>query len=252
MKRKYIYLFALLSSFAFTSCEKNAIQSIDNPPSGAKIKFFNFSVGSPVVNFYANDTKVTAASSATGIESGTGGVAYGSAGPSSNYAQISVGTYTLKGVRPSTALVDPNAIVSTLSAALAEGKYYSFYQAGIYNTATKSSDAFILEDNIPELDTTAAYVRFVHGVSNATAMNFIVFNTVSSTESTVADNIVYKSGSAFVKIPQGIYNLYGRYPATPLVNTVSRANVSFLRGRVYTLTSRGNISAAAFDNTPNR
>jgi len=36
------------------------------------VKFYNFSTGAPGVNFYANDTKLTAITSTTGAESTTG------------------------------------------------------------------------------------------------------------------------------------------------------------------------------------
>ena len=105
------------------------------------------------------------------------------------------------------------------------------------------------------MDTSTAYVRFVHGVSNAAEMNLVVQHPTLLLENIVATSIAYKNGSAFVKIPQGIYNLYGRYPATPMVNTMSRLSVTFLKGRVYTVASRGNITIplnAVFDNTANR
>ena len=51
----------LLCALAVTSCEKNAVTDITAPFPGANIKFFNFEVNAPGVNFYSNDAKVTAA-----------------------------------------------------------------------------------------------------------------------------------------------------------------------------------------------
>src|SRR5687767_13040381 len=86
----------LIAVAIMTACEKNAVGIIDDPEAGngANVKFFNYSVGSPQVNFYVNDKKVTAISAtgcyllddanrqqclSTGMES-TAGVAYGAAG----------------------------------------------------------------------------------------------------------------------------------------------------------------------------
>ncbi|MDQ3402490.1 MAG: DUF4397 domain-containing protein, partial [Actinomycetota bacterium] len=66
----------LLCAAALAACEENAIPDLTGPMPSARIKFFNFGVGAPGVNFYANDTKLTAIASATGTES-TVGVNYG-------------------------------------------------------------------------------------------------------------------------------------------------------------------------------
>ena len=56
---------ALLAAVLLSSCyEKNAIGDIAGPAPGARIKFFHFGVNAPGMNFYANDAKVTAISSA--------------------------------------------------------------------------------------------------------------------------------------------------------------------------------------------
>ena len=69
---------AALLAVSLTACDKNAVQPLTGPVAGSYIKFFNFGVGAPNVNFYANDTKITAIQSTTGTES-TLGVAYGGA-----------------------------------------------------------------------------------------------------------------------------------------------------------------------------
>ncbi|MGH7620038.1 MAG: hypothetical protein ACREPM_22720, partial [Gemmatimonadaceae bacterium] len=62
---KYTYrsLALLLSVAAIAACDKNGVQNITAPATGAAVKFFNFGVGAPGVNFYANTPKVTAISS---------------------------------------------------------------------------------------------------------------------------------------------------------------------------------------------
>jgi len=256
---KKVYLFMLMITAALTSCEDRAVQEIDLPASGAQIKFYNFSVNAPIVNFYANDTKVTAATSSTGAESGTTGVAYGSVGPAVNYAQVSPGTYAFKGVTPSTAATNPNTVVSSLSAPVETGKFYSYYMSGFYNTTTKTSDAFIVEDKLPAVDSTAAYVRFVHAISNANAMDFSATNTTSKEVTVLGSGVAYKSATEFVKVPQGIYDLAGKYSGAS-TNAVARTAVSFVKGKVYTVSGRGDITVTSttatnrpfLDNTFNR
>ena len=59
-------LAVLLCAAMLSACEKNAVQDLTATTPGARIKFFNFGVNAPGVNFYANDAKVTAIGSATG------------------------------------------------------------------------------------------------------------------------------------------------------------------------------------------
>lgn len=261
MKRTLIISVCFLLVTAFFSCEKNAIQEIDSPlGEGAQIKFFNFAAGAPSVNFYANDVKLSATFSATGTESAIG-VAYGLVFPFVNYSQIEQGTYDFKGQLPSTAAADANLAIAALSAQVENNKYYSFYTSGVYNATAKTADAFIVEDVLPAPDTRATYIRFVNAISNAPAgFDLVVKNTTSAAETLVATNIAYKSGSDFVEIPPGVYELYARYTGTA-ANVISRSGtqtVSYLPGRVYTVTSSGNITiltgapAPFLDNTTNR
>src|SRR5439155_3363283 len=94
---KPITLAALLCAGVLLSCdsyEKNTVQSIDGPvPAGARIKFFNFGVGSPSVNFYAGSRKMTAVDSTTGRES-PNGVAYRGVGAGGSYTALDAGPQT--------------------------------------------------------------------------------------------------------------------------------------------------------------
>lgn len=255
---RYRILAALLSPIVLASCEKNAVQvlpSLELP--GARIKFFNFGVGAPGVNFYANETKMTAISSGTGTEATTG-VAYGGAGNGGVYLAIAPGAHTLTG--RIAALTDKNLPVATVAATIEDGKFYSFYMSGIYNTTAKTVDAFLVEDPVvPPADYAVAYVRFVNAISNATnPLTLYVKNTTGDTATvTVATAVAYKGASAFTTIPAGIFNLFARYPDST-ANKVTRNGVTFLGGRLYTVGARGNITVAsgatapAFDNTANR
>src|SRR3954464_383521 len=97
-----------LGAAALASCGDEGVQDITAAPPGAAVKFFNFAVNAPTVNFYANDVKLTAISATTctpptaaactttGIES-TNGTAYGSVGNGGFYNGIAPGQYTLAG-----------------------------------------------------------------------------------------------------------------------------------------------------------
>jgi hypothetical protein len=248
---------ALLCAAALASCEKNAVQEIAGPTPGAHVKFFNFGVNAPSVNFYANDTKLTAISSTTGSES-TLGTAYGSAAAGGFYASVAPGQYTLSG--RITATTDKDLAISSVAATLADGMSYSFYHSGFYNTTTKSVDAFIVEDPIPpERDFSAAHVRFVHAISNANPMTLYARNTTTQTETAVGGQVAYKSAGAFTALPPGSYDLSTRYAGSS-TNAVTRTAVGFAAGRVYTITARGDITVTSttetnrpfLDNTANR
>jgi hypothetical protein len=240
------------------------------PENSARVKFFNFGVNAPGVNFYANNTKVTAISSTTctvltdanrdlclttGAESTTGTV-FGAAAAGGFYAAIDPGQYTLSG--KIAAATDKDLAISNLPATLEEGKSYSFYQSGFYNTTAKTVDAFIVEDAlVPQIDFAVAYVRFVHAISNANAMTLYAWHTVDSVEVAVGPEVAYKSAGAFTALPAGVYDLRNRYTGVS-TNAITRTGVSFLAGRVYTVGARGDITvtsgtAAPFlDNTANR
>src|SRR6185503_19217598 len=96
-RTRYRALGTLLCVTAFASCDKNAVQVLPNGPlEHSRVKFFNLGVGAPGVNFYANNTKMTAISSGTQTEATTG-TTYGNAGNAGLYVAIAAGQYTLTG-----------------------------------------------------------------------------------------------------------------------------------------------------------
>jgi hypothetical protein len=270
MRTSRSFLMLLLAVTTLTACEKNAVGLLDDPAAGngANVKFFNFSVGSPSVNFYVNDKKVTAISATgcyllddanrqqcltTGAES-TSGVAYGSAGHSGSawYSDVASGQVTIAGKISAT--TDKNLAISNLQANVEVGKFYSYYQSGIYNTTSKTSDAFIVEDVIPPVDFTVAYVRFVNASSTTQPMTLFVTNRTTLAESAVGGLVAYKTGGAFVAVPIGSYDFATRTSGSS-TNVFTRTQVSFAAGRVYTITARGNTATAStmlLDNTANR
>jgi hypothetical protein len=267
MKSVWVLLGALS---VVAACEKNAVQGLDDPAAGggANVKFFNFAVGSPQVNFYVNDRKVTAISAtgcavltddnraqclAGGLEATTG-VAYGSGGngPNVYYSDVAPGSVTISGRIAAT--TDKNLAIANLPATIDAGKFYSYYLSGIYNTTTKTSDSFIVEDVMPQTDFGVAHVRFVNASSTAPAMTLFLTNRETGEVVTIGGPAAYKSSSGFVAVPTASYDLAAR-AAGSSTNVFSRAQITFALGRAYTITARGNTATAStmfLDNTANR
>lgn len=254
---------------ALAACDKNGMQDITAPENGAMVKFFNFGVGAPGVNFFSGSTKVTAISStscqppndttstcrSTGVESTTG-TGVGAAANGALYNQIAPGSVTL--TANIAAATDKNLAVSTVTTNVENGKFYSYFVSGIYDPAAKKVDAFVVEDPIPTTqDQTTAYVRFVNAVSNGQAMTLFVKNQTTGTESAIGAAVAYKTAGAFTPIPGAVYDLNTRASGSS-TNIISRASVSFVPGHVYTVTARGDAvttvtaNKPALDNTANK
>jgi hypothetical protein len=254
---------------ALAACgDKNGVQVISAPATGAYVKFFNFGVGAPAVNFYANTQKITAISSAncqppndttsvcrsTGNES-TVGTAYSAAGNGALYNELTPGSYTLAG--KIAAATDKDLAVANASATLEAGKFYSYFVSGTYDASGKKADAFVVEDPIPTVDYTQSYVRFVNAISNSSPMVLYAKNQTTTTEVPIGAAVAYKSAGAFVAIPSGVYDLNTRTSGSA-TNLITRTSVSFVIGHVYTITARGDMVSTvtankpALDNTANR
>ena len=269
-------LAALCGALLLAACgERNSLHDITAPTEGTFVRFFNFGPSAPSVNFYANDKKLTAGSSTscsdpvtgattdqTCLSSGkesTTGTAYGNAANGVNglYSSIAPGSYTLSG--RITAATDNGVAISNTQTTLENGKFYSYYVSGIYNSTTKQAEAFIVEDPLPEFDYAKANVSFVNAISNSQAMTLYAKSQTSGVETAIGGAIAYKSGGPFVAIPEGIYDLSTRVSGSS-TDVITRTAVSFTAGRVYTITARGDITVTSstaatrpiLDNTPNR
>ena len=254
---KPLSIAVLLGAAVLASCNKNTAQDITGPIATARVKFFNFGVNAPAVNFYANTAKMTAISSTTGVES-TNGVAYGGVGSGGFYSDVAPGSYELAG--KIAAATDKDLAIAKVTATIADGMSYSFYMSGFYNTTAKSVEAFVVVDDYPAaFDYTVAYVRFVNAISNANPMVLYAKNTTSLTEVPVGAAVAYKSAGAFVSVPPGVYDFSTRYSGVT-TNAISRTAVSLTAGRTYTVSARGDITITSttatnrpfLDNTANR
>lgn len=266
MKRS-ISIAALLGVAFLSACGDSAVQKITTALPGSAIKFYNFGVCGttqttttscmPSVNFYANDTKMTAISSTSGSESSLG-TAYTAVGNGGFYSGIAPGQYAIS-ARMSAAGPDKDVPVSNTPVTLEDGKSYSYYLSGFYNTTAKTVDSFIVEDPLPAVDFNTAYVRFVNAISNSNPMTLYVKNPTSGVETAIGGETAYKNATPFVAIPGGPYDLSARYTGSA-TNVISRAAVGFSPGRVYTISARGDITITSttainrpfLDNTTNR
>jgi hypothetical protein len=259
---RYSSIAALLSASLLAACGTKEVQSLTGTDPQGRVRFFNFGVNAPSVNFYADGTKMTAIQSTTGTES-TAGIAYGVVGANGAYSTIDPGPHALTGKIAAT--IDKDLAISSVNTTIEGGKYYSFYMSGFYNTTTKSVEGFVVEDNfpVPPDDSTVTTVRFVHAISNANPMTLYAKSTTTATESVVGAEVAYKGAGAFVSLPAGVYDLSTRYTGSA-TNAVTRTGVSFLGRKVYTITARGDITVApttttcaaanrtCLDNTANR
>jgi hypothetical protein len=252
-------LAVLLCAAPLASCDRNAVQELPLAPvPTARIKFFNFGLNAPPVNFYANATKMTAITSISDIES-TSGVAYSQVGNGGLYSALVPGTYTLTG--RIAGATNKDRPIDNLSASIADGKSYSFYLSGLYDTTAKQVDAFVVEDPVPaQFDYSVAYVRFVNAIYNANPLTLYAKNTdttVTKDSVAVGGEVAYKAAGPFTVVPNGVYNLIARYTGSNR-SVITRGSVSFVRGHMYTIGARGDTTrtsgtlAPALDNTANR
>lgn len=241
----------VLSAAALAACGNTGQTDLTAPAPSARILFFNEGIGSPGVNFFANETKLTAVSSATGKESPVG-TTYGQVAAGGYYTGIAPGQYTLSGRLSDTTAANHNTVISSVPTAIADGKAYSYYQSGPYDATGKKVDAFVVEDAIPDTyDYSVANVRFVNAIYNANPGTLTVTNADTSIHPTpppiaIGGGVAYKSASAFVPIPPGSYSLsVSGLGAT----SVTHAAVAFTGGRYYTITARGDITITSSKTT---
>ena len=249
---------ALVAAAVTAACGENAVQVLPSAaPETSRIKFFNFGVNAPGVNFYADGIKMTAVLSATGSEATTG-VAYGGVGNGGAYSSIAPGTYTVTGRIAAT--TDKDLPVGTISTTIADGSFYSVYLSGFYDATAKTIDGFVVADAFPaDVDYSVARVRFVHAIANANPLTLYAANTTTFDTVVVAAAVAYKSGGAYAALPPGVYNLFARYPDST-ANKIVRTAVTLAGGRVFTVGARGDITITSttatnrpfLDNTANQ
>ena len=273
--RIHTSLIALFGAAALVACGKEADRDITAPvTTTSAIRFFNFSVGAPSVQFFANDAQVTATLTAScqgarnppvtatdstcleiGIQSATG-VAYTGVAAGGLYTGLDAGQYTFSGRQMSS--TGPTTTVSIVPATIDAGKYYSYYQSGFYNSTAKTSDAFIVEDVMPTtIDWSKSLVRFVNAIGNSVPMTLVAVDTLGN-ETPLGGVTAYKSASAFTALTPAPYDLHARDASG--TDKIVRTFVTFMAGHVYTITARGDMTVTSstatnrpyLDNTANQ
>ena len=240
---------------AIGACGKDARQDITAPVNsvGAYVRFFNYSIGTPGVNFYANTQKITAISTGncygvspsdtattnkcltSGIESTTG-TGYNSAANGGLYSQIAPGQYTF-----AANIAASTTTVSSLSATVADQVLYSYYQTGVYNSTTKTAEAFFIADSIPALtDYSVAYVRLVNALPGSSPLTLVAYDSSSKKQVTITSApVAYKTAGAFAQVPAGTWTLLtsGGGVANPT------GTATFIGGHAYSVAARGDYTA---------
>jgi uncharacterized protein DUF4397 len=252
----------VLGAAAIAACGTTAQTDITAPAPSAKVLFLNEGLNSPGVNFFADSTKLTAISSATGLQTPVG-TTYSQVAAGGYYTGLAAGAHTLSGRLSDTTAANHNVVISSVSTTLADGKWYSYYQSGLYDATGKKVDAFVVEDPIPTtIDYTVANVRFVNAIYNANPGTLTVTNADTSVHPTpppavIGGAVAYKTAGAYVAVPAGSYSLsVAGLGATPLTH----AAVALAGGRYYTITARGDMTVTSstatnrptLDNQPNR
>ncbi|MBA3339232.1 MAG: DUF4397 domain-containing protein, partial [Geodermatophilaceae bacterium] len=101
------------------------------------------------------------------------------------------------------------------------------------------------EDTLPpESDFTGAYVRLVNAISNSAPMTLYAKNTTTQEEVAIGSTVAYKGAGAFVKVPNGVYDINTR-AAGSSTNLITTTGVSFSAGRIYTITARGDMTVVS-------
>lgn len=254
---KFKSIAVLMGIVALASCDKNAVQEITGVVPQAKIRFFNFALNAPSVNFFVNDAKATAILSNVGTPSPLG-VAYGAVAAGGLYTGVNTGSAVFSSQISDTTI--KNVTVTKVTQNVEAGKTYSFYMSGPYDATARTSDGFIVEDPYPvAYDYTQALVRFVNGIHNSVPMIMYAKNTVTGVETPVGGAVGYKAAGAFVGLPNGVYDLSTRAVGSA-TNIITRTAVGFATGSVYTISARGDITITSttatnrpfLDNTANR
>jgi hypothetical protein len=255
---RYASIAALLCVSVLASCGQDALQTITAPPiTNSRVRFYNFGVNDPGVNFYSDSSKMTSITNTAGIDSSLG-TRYGEIAPSNgDYTEITPAAHTLS-ARLAADVTHP--IIASVATTIVDGHFYTFYTSGFYNTTTKAVDAFVVEDPfVIPADTSTVSVRFVNAISNSSPMILYAKNEATLVETAIGAAVAYQSAGAFTTLPSGVYDLNTRLAGSS-TNLITRTAVSFIGGHVYTISARGDmtvISSTAtnrpiLDNTANR
>lgn len=230
-----------------------------------QVRFYNFVINGPTVNFYANGVKSTGITSTTGQEAANG-VGWGGTHPNIGYVEIPAGSnVNIESITPKNMLIpasnpnnyEPGIVSSSLIIPEIEPlKQYSVYLSGYWDKVNKKSKSFYIKDEMPGVDTASTFIRFVNsGVEAAGNLKFVVTNrdTLIGTIM-IDDKVPYGGASKFIAVPYGTYNvkIY-----TISGDSLIRNGLALSPDRVHTFALRGDILSKKaplpyIDNVQNR
>ncbi|MDX5483291.1 MAG: DUF4397 domain-containing protein [Hymenobacteraceae bacterium] len=247
MKNILLKSFAVLAAgFMLGSCEENAIDNFSQPVnSGAFIKFAHAAPEAPAVNFYLDNSKISAlAPNNSGEEQGLG-YESGSIFPASyGYSNVEAGSRTLQAITTAT---EGNAVVASTSVSLEQGSYYTSFLIG----APDAYETLFIKDELPAENYSQSHIRFVNLVQNAPASYDaeVVLKATSETPETrisLGNDVAYKGNTAYVAMgAQGSYEVvFNTVDGDGEEVTVKSTSFSPTAGRVYTIILRGDFDDA--------
>jgi len=239
--KKLLYI-CILITVALAACKKgdfveNTPYTVipDGDPAYSYIKFLNMTPGSPSVNFFVNDVKISGVNNTASTVNG-----YGYAGlyPEVGYSIIKPGSNVLKANITGSATADAGLNVFSSTFNMVAGKYFSIFTTGEYSATTKNiPSSLMIEDIKPALDTSKIFLRVVNLYAGGPNVDLIQ----ASTGQKLISNVAFNAASAFVEIPNpGKENIYDLKSTT--ANTTLRAallKLTLIKGRAYTFIIRG-------------
>jgi hypothetical protein len=235
----------LAAGFLLSGCEKNAINENYQPASsGAYVKMIHAAQEAPMSNMYLDNAKITALAPTTaGIVTGLSYAGTAVFPATYGYANVPAGSFNLQ-IIDTTSAKGTADIVAAAPVNLSEGASYSAFligKAGAFET-------FLVQDELPMMNQTKAYIRFVNVMVDAPT-SFDVKAVRKATTQTpeivtvIGNNVGYKNNTTYIEIEPGTYDfpIYATGSATPYTTMTGIAPTG---GRVYTLYTRGNYTAA--------
>lgn len=267
MKRSsYIYICLLLATI--TSCKKSTIVQVGDAASGAQIKFVHAAAGTPAIDGFVNNVKITPSAVVTVtdnqvVSSITTGLSYsylGSAAtylalfPGSNYAAVPAGSTVIKVATstPTPALITAQtsaagATLGTVTQSTTSGSAYSVFAMGLAGSSTAPLGIKVTEDKFPDAASGKAYVRFAYMVPNGAAVDVKSTYTPTGGAATTAvmvGNITYSTVTDFVAVnvnPSGTTNYTFQMFLTTTATALGpvSAAIALAPGRYYTVVARG-------------
>jgi len=242
--KKILYIL-IAAATVFTACKKgDLVESTPytkinvGDPGYSFLRFINMTPGSPTINYYLNDARISGAYNALTGETGFG---YVSSFPISGgqFLPITSGTSKIDAKIVATATADKGVNVLNTNITTTGGKYYSLITTGTYNTVDKKiTNSLLLEETKPTLDTSKVLVRIVNLYSGAPAN---IDMTQKATGQVIHSNIAYNTASSYAEIPlPGQANIY-QFNLTGTTTSLTTATLTFTltKGQAYTIIVRG-------------